>query len=392
MSTKVKKPIKKAKGKKTKVCSIINSKALKVAILTVSLIILLPIISFVLYSKVSDWLGEQRLENEGGRTVEKSLEVVVKSEESVVIDVVENSMDAVVSIAISKLEFTQSEGIIDTVNNIGSGFIVDPSGVIITNQHVVSDSGADYKVITNDGDEYEVIKILQDDVNDIALLKIEAENLSTLSLGDSDNLKPGQLVIAIGTPLGEYAGSVTTGVVSGLNRSVTARSQGFWGIAKTYEDVIQTDAAVNPGNSGGPLLNSLGEVIGVNFATTSVAENISFALPSNFVGRRLDEYRKYGKFLKPYLGIEYQMISESQARFYEDIVAGVLIMRVISDSPASQAGLKRLDIITEVEGEAISESFANIIQQYSIGQEMKLTVWRDGQEIELIAILGELDE
>jgi serine protease Do len=106
----------------------------------------------------------------------------------------------------------------------------------------------------------------------------------------------------------------------------------------------------------------------------------------------LDEYRKYGKFLKPYLGIEYQMISESQARFYEDIVAGVLIMRVISDSPASQAGLKRLDIITEVEGKAISESFANIIQQYSIGQEMKLTVWRDGQEIELVAILGELDE
>jgi serine protease Do len=137
--------------------------------------------------------------------------------------------------------------------------------------------------------------------------------LATLQLGNSDSLKPGQLVIAIGTPLGEYAGSVTTGVVSGLNRSVTAGSQGFWGIAKTYEDVIQTDAAVNPGNSGGPLLNSSGEVIGVNFATTSVAENISFALPANFVSRRLDEYRKYGKFMKPYLGVEYQMISEQEA-------------------------------------------------------------------------------
>lgn len=392
MPTKVKKPIKKTKSKKKKECSILNNKALKIAVLIIFLIILLPVVSFMLYSKGSDWLKEQRLGDEGDRAIEKALEVVVRSEESVVIDVVENSMDAVVSIAISKLEFTRSEGIVDTVNNIGSGFIVDPSGVIITNQHVVSDSSADYKVITNDGDEYEVIKILQDDVNDIALLKIEAEDLATLSLGDSDNLKPGQLVIAIGTPLGEYAGSVTTGVVSGLNRSVTARSQGFWGIAKTYEDVIQTDAAVNPGNSGGPLLNSSGEVIGINFATTSVAENISFALPSNFVERRLDEYRKYGKFLKPYLGIEYQMISESQARFYDDIVAGVLIMRVIPDSPASKAGLKRLDIITEVEGEAISESFANIIQQYSIGEEMKLTVWRDGQEIELVAILGEMDE
>jgi serine protease Do len=224
------------------------------------------------------------------------------------------------------------------------------------------------------------------------LLKIEAEDLAILNLGNSDNLKPGQLVIAIGTPLGEYAGSVTTGVVSGLNRSVTATSHGFWGIAKTYEDVIQTDAAVNPGNSGGPLLNSSGEVIGINFATTSVAENISFALPANFVARRLDEYRKYGKFIKPYLGIEYQMISESQARIYEDVVAGVLIMRVVADSPASKGGLKRLDIITEVDGKPVVESFANIIQQYGVGEEMKLTVLREGEDVEIVVILGEMDE
>lgn len=323
---------------------------------------------------------------------EQPVEVVVKSEENVVIDVVENSMDAVVSIAVSQVEFSPQDGVVDRVSNIGSGFIVDPSGIIITNQHVVSQPNTDYQVITNDGREYQVIEILQDDVNDIALLRVEAEDLDYLSLGDSDNLKQGQLVVAIGTPLGEYAGSVTTGVVSGLDRSVTARSQGFWGVAKAYENVIQTDAAVNPGNSGGPLLNSAGEVIGVNFATTSGAENISFALPSNFVARRLDEYRNHGKFLKPYLGIEYQMISQNEARFYEDIVAGVLIRRVVSNSPADDAGLERLDIITKVEGEPIRESFANIIQEYEIGEEMRLTIWRDGDEIEVTAILEEFDE
>ncbi len=369
-----------------------NKTALKILAFFMILVFFIGIGIFFLFFLISNFLDDDvEIVQEKGR-VEKSVDVVVKSEESVVIDVVENSMDAVVSIAVSKLEFSQGEGLVDTVSNIGSGFVVDPSGVIITNQHVVSDYNAEYKVITNDGREYVVVKILHDDINDIALLKVEATDLVALDLGDSDNLKPGQLVIAIGTPLGEYAGSVTTGVVSGLNRSVTARSQGFWGVAKTYEDVIQTDAAVNPGNSGGPLLNSSGEVIGVNFATTSGADNVSFALPSNFVARRLNEYRKYGKFLKPYLGIEYQMISQSQAAIYEDVVAGVLIRRVVAGSPADKAGLERLDIITKVDGEIISQSFANIIQQYTIGEEMKLTVWREGSEVEVVAILTELEE
>jgi serine protease Do len=346
-------------------------------------IVLIAVVYFL------DWLDYEKIEPQ---QVEKPVEVVVQSEENVVIDVVENSMDAVVSIAASQIEFRADEGIVDTVSNIGSGFIVDPSGVIITNQHVVSQQDIDYKVITNDGREYEVVQILQCSINDIALLKIEAEDLSVIPLGNSDNLKPGQLVIAIGTPLGEYAGSVTTGVVSGLNRSVTAGSQGFWGVARTYEDVIQISAAVNPGNSGGPLLNSLGEVIGVNFATTAGAENISFALPSNVVSRRFDEYRQYGKFLKPYLGIEYQMITENQAMFYDDLEPGVLVRRVVDGSPADEAGLQRLDVIVEVDGEPITQSFANIIQSYEIGQEMKMTVLREGEKIELVAILEEMDE
>ncbi len=387
MAEDTKKTVKKTTKSKKKACWL-NSSACKISTVFLLVLVILITFAYFLYPLAIEFLEEQ----EGVVTVERPVEVVIESEENVVIDVVEKSMDAVVSIAVSQIDFTPGEGIVDTVSNIGSGFIVDPSGIIITNQHVVSQRDADYKVITNEGREYEVIKILQDDVNDIALLKVEAEDLVPLSLGDSDNLRPGQLVIAIGTPLGEYAGSVTTGVVSGLDRSVTARSQGFWGVAKTYENVIQTDAAVNPGNSGGPLLNSSGEVIGVNFATTSGADNISFALPANFVSRRLDEYRRYGKFLKPYLGIEYQMITENQARVYDDVVPGVLVRRVVPNTPAQEAGLQRLDIITEVGNEPIREAFANIIQDYEVGEEMKLTVWRDGEEIQLVAILEEWEE
>jgi len=192
---------------------------------------------------------------------------------------------------------------------------------------------------------------LRDDFYDVALVKIIVEKgkeLPALTLGDSDSLLVGQNVIAIGTPLGEYAGSATTGIISGLNRSVTASSGWFGSTAKTYEDVIQTDAAINPGNSGGPLINSLGEVIGINFATTSGADNISFAIPINKVKTRLEEYRTYGKFIRPYLGVAYQMISEYEALYYKDIVPGALILRVEPASPAFEAGIEKGEYHSQV--------------------------------------------
>jgi len=135
------------------------------------------------------------------------------------------------------------------------------------------------------------------------LIKVDATDLSPIDFGDSENIVVGQTVIAIGTPLGDYAGTVTTGVISGLERSVTTGASWFGETSKDYENVIQTDAAVNPGNSGGPLLNTMGEVIGINFATTTNADNISFALPINVVKNRVEEYITYGKFIKPYLGL-----------------------------------------------------------------------------------------
>jgi serine protease Do len=306
---------------------------------------------------------------------------------------VQDATPSVVSIAVSKLALTQNQGLVDRSSNIGTGFVVDKDGIIITNQHVVSDTTAEYKVVTQEGEEYDVVEVIRDDLNDIAIVKIEPKDgeLKAVSLGDSDNLLVGQSVIAIGTPLGQYAGSVTTGIISGLERSVTAGTGWFGTTSKTYEDVIQTDAAVNPGNSGGPLLNSQGEVIGINFATTSNADNISFAIPINKVKNRLDEYRTYGKFIRPYLGVTYQMISEYEALYYSDVVAGALILRVDPTSPAYKGGLKRGDIITQFEDTQVNKSLGEIIQQYEVGQKIDIKVMREGKEETLEVTLAEMD-
>jgi|LDZT01.1.fsa_nt_gi S1-C subfamily serine protease len=342
---------------------------------------------------IRDYIAENINEGELS-TQEEGKKYVITQEEKDAVEIIEEAGHSVVSIAISQLSLSQEEGLIDRSRNIGSGFVVDSSGLIVTNQHVVSDTTADYNVITEDGDEYTVVEILRDDFNDIAIVKValeEGEELSALGLGDSDSLLVGQNVIAIGTPLGEYAGSATKGIISGLHRSVTASSGWFGSTAKTYEDVIQTDAAVNPGNSGGPLINSLGEVIGINFATTSGADNISFAIPINKVKTRLEEYRTYGKFIRPYLGVSYQMISEYEALYYTDVVPGALVLRVDPASPAFEAGIERGDIIVKFGEDEVNRSLADIIQEYAVGEEVSVTLVREGEEQNITVVLGEQD-
>lgn len=356
-----------------------NFKHLKVFGISLLVIasIIIVLLGFIFLLKYSESVREWVI---GGESNSQGFpNITVTQDEGVIINVVQQSSPSVVSIAVSKISLKSGEGLVDEVSNIGTGFIVDPKGIIITNQHVVSDVSASYKVITEDGKEYSVVEILRDDSNDIALLKVDSTSLKALQLGDSDTLLVGQTVIAIGTPLGEYAGSVTTGVISGLDRSVTTSSGWFGSTTKIYENVIQTDAAVNSGNSGGPLISSEGKVIGINFATTANADNISFALPINIVKQRLEEYRTYGKFIKPYIGISYQMISEYQAMFYEDVVAGALVMNIDLDGPAAKVDIKRGDIITKVEGEDVKQSFSYIIQSYKVGDEISLEVWRTGE-------------
>ena len=168
----------------------------------------------------------------------------------------------------------------------GSGFIVSADGLIVTNKHVVLDEEAEYTVLTNDGNKFPAKILARDPVQDVAVLKIDANNLPIVKLGDSDNIEIGQTVIAIGNALGEFRNTVSAGIVSGLMRTITAGGGGF---SEELEEVIQTDAAINPGNSGGPLLNLYGEVVGVNTAMASGAENIAFAIPINKIKATLGE-------------------------------------------------------------------------------------------------------
>ena len=342
------------------------------------------------------------------KTTEKQ---IVVYEESVITKVVENSLPAVVTVGIKKT--TVSGGFFEfdpfdpfspfrripgqkkkIEQNIGSGFIVDSNGLIITNKHVVSDTDASYQVLTYDNKKYDVEKIYRDPLNDLAILKINASGLKTLTLGDSDNLKLGQLVIAIGTPLGEFKNTVTSGIISGIGRGITAGSP-FEGYVEKLDNVIQTDAAINPGNSGGPLLNSRGEVIGVNTAIAQEGQNIGFAIPSNVVKSLLDKFQKQGgKFERPFLGVRYQMI-DKQTAILNDVVEGAYVVEVVEGSPAEKAGIEVEDIIIEFDGKRVKgekeNSLASLILEKKAGDIVTLKVWRNGEIKTLTATLSQAE-
>ncbi len=279
----------------------------------------------------------------------------------------------------------------------GSGFFVSDDGLIVTNKHVVSDESANYTVLVGET-EYPATVLARDPSNDIALVKIEGSHFMNLPLGDSDSLKPGQTVIAIGNPLGEFANSVSRGIVSGLKRSVTAGS-GF-GDTEQLLDIIQTDAAINPGNSGGPLLNVSGEVIGVNVAMAQGAENIGFAIPINQVKRVIEQVKTTGKISTAFLGVRYVPIDEAMKKelglAYD---YGVFIARgetvrdfaVIPGSPADKVGLVENDIILEIDGTKLDKNHAlsSVIGQYAPGAEVTLKIWHKGEEKEVKVKLEE---
>jgi len=283
----------------------------------------------------------------------------------------------------------------------GTGFLVSEDGYIITNKHVVSDRDADYTVLMNNQDKHEANVLARDYYNDLAILKIEGDSFPFIELGDSDNLKVGQSVVAIGNSLGEFSNTVSTGIVSGLARNVTAG--GIGRMSEELVDVIQTDASINPGNSGGPLLNLSGQVIGINTAIAADAENICFALPVNSVNNILESVKTHGKIVRPWLGVRYVMLNEEIASENNlDYDYGALIVRgeersdlaVVPGSPADKAGLVENDIILEVNGEKINESnpLAQVIGKYSPGEEIELKIFHKDGEKTIKLSLDEMDD
>ncbi len=325
----------------------------------------------------------------------------IVSEESVVIKVAEDVSPSVVTVSVETparrvLQLSPFGGFSSRVEggtpqDIGTGFIVSSDGLIVTNKHVVSSvEGAKYKVITKDDKEYEVTQVSRDPANDIAILKIDATGLKPVELGESANLKVGQFVVAIGTALGEFRHTVTTGVISGLGRGITAGSV-FEGYVERLDNVIQTDAAINPGNSGGPLLNSVGQVIGINVAIAQDAQNVGFAIPVDTVKSALSQYSATGGFpAKGYLGVEYQMISEEAAKT-NNVPQGAYVVRVVAGSPAEEGGIKAEDIITKIDGEELTtdNTLGDVVSKKKPGDNLKLDIWRNGETLNLSAILAE---
>lgn len=280
----------------------------------------------------------------------------------------------------------------------GSGFIIDASGLILTNKHVVFDEKAEYLVTTAADDTYPAKVLARDPLNDVAIVKIEADNLSTISLGNSNAIELGQTVLAVGTALGEFQNTVSAGIVSGLSRFINAITD-LEGHSERLRGLIQTDAAINPGNSGGPLVNLKGEAIGINAAVVFGAQNIGFAIPVSKAQRDLDELKKYGRIRRPFLGIRYILLNPMlQRRFRLPVDHGAFVLRegvpgrtaIIQGSAAEKAGLRETDIILELNQARIDEKNApeDVLENMALGTKIPVKILREGKE-HILTVLAE---
>ncbi len=274
----------------------------------------------------------------------------------------------------------------------GSGVIISTEGYILTNYHVI-EGASEVRVVLADGSERAAEVINYDNLDDLAVLKAEGEMPAVAPLGNSDQLKPGETVIAIGSPLGTFKNTVTVGVISGTGRMIDT------GNGYQMEDLIQTDAAINQGNSGGPLVNLAGEVVGINTlivrgggAGSAVAEGLGFAIPSNKVNIISEQIIANGYFARPYLGVRSQDVNPGIASRYNlPVEWGTYVFTVLPGSPAEKAGVEKDDIITAIGGQEINDqmSFANLLYRYGPNDEVEVRVFRNGETVSLNVMLGE---
>jgi len=321
--------------------------------------------------------------------------------QEMVIDILQGNKESVVNIKVVKLTQTpfgtlRSEG-------SGSGFVVSGDGYIVTNDHVVSDS-SEITVVLYNGEEFQATLRGADPLNDVAVIKVNAPyGLNPVETGDSDGLREGQFVVAIGSPF-RLQNTITLGIVSALNRTLTSEG-GF-----RIEKVIQTDAAVNPGNSGGPLIDLGGKVIGVNTAiisTSGGSEGIGFSIPINTVKGIYTELIESGKIARPWLGMTGTDVTEEMTNAWElDVDYGVLIVDFVENSPIQEAGARETvsrpgnkdfvlgDIIVSISGERISDNIGllNVLLRYKPGDTVEMEVYRDGSFLEFPVTLAERPE
>jgi serine protease Do len=274
---------------------------------------------------------------------------------------------------------TTKQGVIP--RGSGSGIIFDASGYIVTNNHVVQGATSVTVILPGNKTPLPARIIGVDSKTDLAVIKIEAQNLPVAKFGDSSKVRVGEIAVAIGNPLGqEFAGSVTVGYISAVNRTMKFDNKEF--------KLIQTDAAINQGNSGGALTNEAGEVIGINTLKSLDAEGMGFAIPINEAKPVIEELLKNGYVARPFLGISYQFIDEESAKAYKTPV-GALIQQVISGSGAEGAGIRAQDILVAFDGQELKDEdvLPEIIRKHKIGDVVNAKIWRDGKYIELSVTL-----
>ncbi len=306
------------------------------------------------------------------------------TEDSAIIEAVTKVKPAVVTVINTLPPQVGFFGQISEPQASGSGVIMDERGYIVTNNHVVENSRS-LEIIFADDTKASATLVGADAFSDVAVVRVEGQVPAVAELGDSAALQPGEPVIAIGSPLGDFKGTVTVGVVSALNRRLEV------GGGTTLEGLIQTDAAINQGNSGGPLVSALGQVIGINTAIVSGTEGLGFAIPSNTVKEIADQLIQFGHLERPYLGIRWATIDPRVASAYDlPVQFGAYVQEVESGTPADRAGLQAGDIITAIEDQTIDEqnSLVNILMRFDPGEEVQITVVRNRREITLDVTLG----
>jgi serine protease Do len=283
----------------------------------------------------------------------------------------------------------------------GTAFFVSDNGLLMTNKHVVSDQKAAYTVLLNDGRRLEATVIARDPLTDIALLQVKGSDFPALSLAPTDDIVLGQTAVAIGNALAEFRNTVSVGVVSGLQRSIVAGDPGM-GETEQLHRILQTDAAINQGNSGGPLLNGRGEVIGMNTAVATGAQNIGFAIPVSDLRRALKSFAENGRIVRPYIGVRYvQITPELQKERELPVSEGALISAgddgepaIPAGSPAEKAGLKAGDVIVTVDGQKLTSdlTLADVVGMKKPGEEVMVKVLRGKEELEVTVRLEEWKE
>lgn len=348
----------------------------------IGLIVIVCIITGVLSSLFTVVLMKNYLVSS---TKENSTQIVVNNKgksQNVYHAVTDKAMPSVVGITTTTIDNNNIFAIPTQSQGVGTGVIVDANGYILTNSHVVSDGKAsDVNVLFNDGSTSQG-KVLWNDSNlDLAMVKVDKKGLTPAELGNSDDVRTGDISIAIGNPLGlEFQKSVTQGIISGLDRTIKTEKSNMTGL-------MQTDASINPGNSGGPLLNEKGQVIGINTAKASQAEGLGFAIPINTAKPIVEQIIKNGNFEKVTLGISGADLQMFEASTGTDLAAedGVYVVEVMDNSAAKKAGIQAGDVIVKVGNDKVStmSDLNKALYQYSLGDKSEITVNRGGKEVKL---------